>query len=448
MSSFNSLPAEILVEILKSIHDLPSTLHLLHACPKASSVFTRNALHIFPALIHTLPPEIQRIVNTIACLSSNGTPYTSLHALVEAHLHRSQESLPLDKKPLSSKLRRILVLSCHVQHLAHQCLRVMNSRCMKMNMLHLESPNTDVVLNANPFMCGNFPRDNTHITSQKGKVYYPADSGPPSWVEQQRTYRALWLLQLFHELQAAAQESRLEWSDEEIYAILNIDPVRFWSPLERFVLEQFRTVKECLDDLYPDSLPSKLPRYRGSINYHWPNQVPSEPDNAGRSPCGDSPDDLQVCSAGHIIATNCLLSYARVISTKEMPYHPFRYYGTAIWDRRRLVALGLDSIVTHAPTNKFTRLSNTIYTWGSLLTKKDTDRLAEQDEVVRPFSGDDHPLPANDAELGIRLLLLQNWRRRVFLRMSGFALEEQGFHSIPREEGLSGLYLSSLWLAG
>ena len=446
MPSLNDLPAEIFVEILKSIPDLPSTLHLLHASPKASSVFHRNALHIFPALTYTLPREVQEIVNTIVCLRSNSTPFTSLRALVEAHVHRSLESIPhLDKKPSSLEFRQLLVLSCHIQHLAHQCLEVMNTRCMKMNILHLESPTTDLVLNANPFMCGNFPKDNTHITGQKGRICKPEDSGPPSWVELQRTYRALWYLQLFYELQDAAQESRLQWSDEETYAILNLDAVRFWAPLERYILEQLRTVKECLDDLHPNS--SKLPCYKGSVNYHFPNPAPSEP-NTGRSPCGDSPEDLWVPSAGHIIATNCLLSYARVICTKEMEYHPFRSYGTAIWDRRRLVGLGLDSFITDAPTNKFTRLSNTIYTWGSLLTNQDINRLTEQEEDARPLSGEDHPLPASDSELSYRLLLLENWRRRVFLRMSDFAIEEQAFHRIPREEGLSQLYLSSLWVAG
>lgn len=74
MDLFQKLPFNILLNIAKSLVDLPSLFHLVQASPAVSSLFHDCAPEIFHAIIqHSVPPTIQSIIYTIARIRSGKT---------------------------------------------------------------------------------------------------------------------------------------------------------------------------------------------------------------------------------------------------------------------------------------------------------------------------------------------------------------------------------------
>ena len=89
-------------------------------------------------------------------------------------------------------------------------------KCHTMNVSHMANPDTE------------YSSPNPHM-----QRYQPQDSGPPTWAEEQRVYRALWRLQLFFDLQQAAAldlqqstsaMSNLNWPQRDLQSLLNLVP--------------------------------------------------------------------------------------------------------------------------------------------------------------------------------------------------------------------------------
>ena len=272
--------------------------------------------------------------------------------------------------PPSNIFRQMLVLSCHIQQLGYRCIHDMLQQCLTLKPLHLVDENGP----KDPMgqECYVHPRP-PHPLMQPYQVH---DAGPPTWMEVQRVYRALWHLQLFFDVhQAASKGTTPDWPPEHVQKILNMTPEISWAPMEHRLLEELKTLKECVKRLYANWPELQLPTYRGKIRYNWPTLVP-EP-LVSHCKCCTTVSHLNFQGRG--------CSFIRELSrTSLLPYVgflPFQHYGFAIWTQRRLMVLELGRAVYDAIQDYpgiRTSITNLYYTWWSIMTDEDFDNWEEK----------------------------------------------------------------------
>lgn len=277
--------------------------------------------------------------------------------------------------PPSNIFRQMLMLSCHIQHLGYQCIHDMLQQCLTLKPSHLVDENSP----KDPMGQGCYfhPRP-PHPLMQPYQVH---DSGPPSWVEVQRVYRALWRLQLFLDVQKAASgDTKLNWPPDHVQKILNMVPEIFWGPMEHNLLEELKTVKGCVERLYPNWFKTQLPIYRGNICYNWPTL---SLDNL-------VPQYSRLTPAAYLNYRSRGFSFIEELSrTSVLPYvgfSPFRRHGLVIWDRKRLMALELDRAIYNNVQDYsgiYTSITNLYYTWWSIMTDEGFHFWEEKVQKIR-----------------------------------------------------------------
>ena len=369
MDPFQRIPFHVLLHIVKSVQDLPSLLHLLHASPTISCLFNDCAPEIFDAVAQrSIPQNIQTLLHTIAYIRAGKTESDDLYdftSKIGSYTIYQRRPVKEDERPSSSVLRDILALACHIQHLGDQCISDMLQRCSKLNLSHL----VDKCSPEKPTgpKCYVHPRS-PHPRMQPYELQ--GSGGPPSWMEVQRVHRALWRLQLFYDVQrAAASGDKFNWPAEHVHKILNMAPETFWDSMEHRLLEELRTVGDCVKRIYPDSSKSQLPTYRGSISYSWPVLIAenSIPVYSRWSPTVY----LNQPACGHAFIEG--LSRSSVLP--YVGFRPFRSYGLSIWDRRRLMALELARVLYSEEEGEYPGITmsatNLHFTWRSIMTNED-----------------------------------------------------------------------------
>lgn len=336
MDLFQKLPFYVLLDIAKSLVDLPSLFHLVQASPTVSSLFHDCAPEIFHAVIqHSVPPTIQGLLYTIAHIRSGKIASHGLYDFMSKIGGYYTDEGGLTPSP--AVFREILMLACQVQHLGYQCMHEMLHRCLTMNVSHMANPKTEYS-SPNPRM----------------QRYQPRDSGPPTWAEEQRVYCALWRLQLFFDLQRAAAfnlqqsicvMSNLNWPQRDLQRLLNLDLEEFWDPMEHTLLEELRIVKQCIKNIYQDWSMLQLPTYRGKICYNWPILPPFVPKQARKLFVGLQAhlQYLNRPAPSYFLIMNLSEDYDSPVPS--VGFAPFCRYGLAIWDRKRLMGLELKEVV-------------------------------------------------------------------------------------------------------
>ena len=63
----------------------------------------------------------------------------------------------------------------------------------------------------------------------ESRPYQPHNTGPLSWVEEQRVVRALWRIQFLSELKLARNEGRLNWTGDDLKALESTSVINFYS---------------------------------------------------------------------------------------------------------------------------------------------------------------------------------------------------------------------------
>lgn len=255
MDLLQGIPFHVLLEIVKSMEDLHSLLHLLRASPVVSCLFHDCTLEIFDAVAQrSVPPNIQALLHTIAYVRAGKTASHGFHDSIskigsygvhgrgQTIAYREDQCLP------AHFLRDILALTRHIQHLDYQCIYDMLQRCLTLNPSHLVDENSP----ENPTVpeCYAHPRP-PHPSMQSYKL---RDSGPPSWMKVQRVYRALWPLQFFYDVQKAAGGGEFNWPSEHVRKILHMEPEVFWDRMEHKLLEELRTIKTLSKDFIQAAL--------------------------------------------------------------------------------------------------------------------------------------------------------------------------------------------------
>lgn len=432
----HKLPPEVALQILKCCTDV-SSLHGLVQCHPFRSVFKAYPAEILQHLFDAdddnvhVPYEIRVLMRGVLGVRTN---LCMLHSLEEAQMYpcgppyasppvpRADETQPVryatvvesnNRRYLRARAQKIwpplpqafssddpssaitlikfLALSHQIHCLAHACLDF----CL--GQLH---------------QVPEFPTDSQESAYEL--CPQPCDAfSPPSWIEEHRALRGLWMLQLFYELQRARERGRLLWSSEDLDQLKQ-------QTVEGFLVGGFRcdtvlSLMECLERIMPDAKaahaslrlpavgnelqcgiacePNLFPRrrYIDRSNEAWCRMREQRSDYERSSrlkyllPAGKSADVSNFDPSGrqhewHIWRPSFGWTFgsASMVSLnvenglgKARQFTPFQRFGMAFWEERRIVALGLWSRQGAARVRDFYER------WRGLLTPEERETYAE-----------------------------------------------------------------------
>lgn len=161
-------------------------------------MFGECPAEIVGAVIGPLPEELQRIIRAVAmalldqCADRESGAETSTPNIESALEGRSsgatmRNPIPLDLPLSSTKI--LVACACHIYQLTTGFLECHIRRLNAIQPQHLVDPRH------------GFRANDTFENYPKGRAYTPPTTGTPSWVEEYRVVRALWLLQLYRVLE-------------------------------------------------------------------------------------------------------------------------------------------------------------------------------------------------------------------------------------------------------
>lgn len=428
------LAPELLQNIMIFLPDFDSLWNLLQASPHALHTFNAAALPITETILSShgslLPPKIQELIRAVILARACALPFQSLD---EFHLDFIHGTLPKTNQinhtyytlspeilaaaaPSATIIISVISTACHISALTHACLA---SYLALVREPRIFAPQH--CLNASFNYRARRDEEGRHKypwqLKLRGQPFKITDAGPPSWVEQMRVRRALWIVQLVGEVRRAAsnqasnQVQGLKWPRGDI------DKMRLMSP-EALAAhptarvgpdEEIKTVNEYLIDLCWNygaehtyyRLPQPPP---GITQYGWDTQQPEacEWTRGGRGCSYDygyktvivepTPEELeldipilstdandlgQTRSALHSMvpsAEHFSLQYSSLSPLRGIAFDSFRRLGLAIWDRKRCHLLGLmNGIRTeadqgHPPPFYY-------FAWESLLSEEEVSKV-------------------------------------------------------------------------
>lgn len=411
--SFESLPTEVVIDVLSLVPDLPSLHHLLVSSPKAFRTFHAFGPGIFENVVQQSVIDdslftMSRIALVRRSTAANCSE-TDLQSFIESYvqhrvnsrdegvIYESQQSdailatklsfnnllRPESEASSGFSAREFLILARRVATLAHECLSDAYEHCLAAKP---SQPGKEIE------DCGIY----TWCDRFESVPFTPKDHGPPSWIEMQRMMRGFWRLQLLNEIKSALCSGRLGWPNgnpdantiEERY-IEHLGEV--WGDGKEELLMAMDFVKgrtvEAKDmvDGNGERLSSEVKRHctrlptprvsTGKDSRLWPNGTEQPPIS------GLWKEHMNYDAPGYRVAREITWS-------REEPYHgvPMREYrrlGFTIWDWERLRALGLvkePGTPQQGPIFDAFGLALLIHTWRSFL---DDDALERANENAK-----------------------------------------------------------------
>ncbi|KAK6212658.1 hypothetical protein LQW54_005079 [Pestalotiopsis sp. IQ-011] len=353
MSFFDRLPVEICLSILQHC-DLSSLWHLTLASRDVSAVFDEYALETIERVItNSIPGQIRALMRAVIRTRAACGPGLEASQFITAI-----ESDPLRRDEVGDRSipRRFLSLAHHIHTLSHACADYYIEQSLTVR------PWSALQL--------DLKADGIRRRFDKAKKceYHPLKTGPPSWVEEQRVVKALWRIQLFFELNNACVHQRLDWSQEDQCPLVDI--AEFFS-VRDFELQQLFTVYDFLHQTteQQNAMGSfKLPA--AAFTKRQTSILCAKPVTYAAK-C----DHYQQCLS-HLDRPPLSYIFQRLMSrdgqggpTPGLPFEPYRKYGFALWDDRRMADLGLAEAHGGAILNR----SHYFFRWYSILTEEEKE---------------------------------------------------------------------------
>jgi hypothetical protein len=236
------LSSEILLDIITRLPDLGTLYNLLRASPRTWRLFNYEALTITEAVLSNadslLPSQIQELIRAVILTRSSSLPFHTLDGFILKFLrcnlpHTKHRNLPifttlgpnsLTLVALSPAIVRSVVATAqHISVLTHACLNSYLSRVRDpaFAVRHCYEEGFRYTHGYGPDRKWVPPWDREFA----GTSVEIRDTGPPSWVEEMRVMRALWLIQLVGDVQrlATKDDNSLGWQCEDVKRISRID---------------------------------------------------------------------------------------------------------------------------------------------------------------------------------------------------------------------------------
>ena len=347
---FSTLPAPLPLIILKAIEDLSTLNYLLQSSPAANVIFERYYSEITEAVLCNFVPQLQQLLRTVVIIRSDrsnisdelDSPEALDKFVATRALNNDAGAQPLSTATVSLlAVRSLTSYASHVQEVSVSFFEELLDRVNGIKPSYL----LDQLQDLRDYR-GRLP---------KGRPYEPLKCCHPSWVEEQRVYRALWRLQLYFDLVRITRPSPGVTS--QVWDLLkNEGPYRVWGKLKHFwELDEmdsvYRFLSDCLDattmpSTHPPHL-SKLPVTESKF-VTSPKNIPC--DDYVASKWGQTKNNLNCRSP----AVNAFSSIRRSFDTalynsgfepfQRFDFEQFRRLGFEIWDREKMARLGLISV--------------------------------------------------------------------------------------------------------
>jgi hypothetical protein len=371
---FSRIPEELRVKIIKLSPNLLSLRNLAHASPAMRRVLDRYALEIVEVVLDvTVPVQTRRLIGAVLKARFSRFP---------AFLSEAQKVAKTDSNVATDEMRSsgidraaaavrfLLATAENVHAWSHACLEHLVRKSMELR------PST--LTEKGP---GRTSREQFE-NAESRKDYLPQYTGPPSWVEEQRMIKSFWRLQFLLELQGASNKGRLDtcWPGQEVEALSKSSPDSFY---DMFNFEREQTLTACdffgavtsgaitLVAAVHDN-PYRLPTIRwmeGAVPRCSCAEPPSferNQDNFFQAP--ENLDANQMSYHFQRSMSNCDRYEDAGPVLLAFPFQPWRKYGFAIWDGKRMADLGMRD-----PKGK-SFLRNRMkycFRWFSILTEED-----------------------------------------------------------------------------
>ncbi|KAJ6030216.1 hypothetical protein N7460_010482 [Penicillium canescens] len=380
MDPFTKLPAEIILMILESCYDFTSLDGLQQISPRVEQVFNTSYTTVTEHVLKNCSLTSEVLQNHFTLLASiESTTFTPAALLEQLDYLSGDVVQPVSISTIKSlaAVRQAVSAAAKVHLTACACLQHIFNRLQSAKPRRPIAPTADIVRWVN----GSWLHERN--PEPKGEIFqFVVD--PPSWIETHRAHRGLWNLELFCHIYNAAS-TRWSWSthDLDCFAEEYVKPG---------LLEEIRTMSECVSDLCPTQPTILNPRFPFLI------AVPLPTDLTLRTcwPLPMVPTDTDVDSRwGRRRSTakfgNNVLSYYHMLRGLEgyhrilwkVDFRAFRRLGIPLWDRWRLYQMRLQhqsqsvlspegNLVGGGESDRIERPKWVIiYTWYSLAEDED-----------------------------------------------------------------------------
>ncbi|EUC41393.1 hypothetical protein COCMIDRAFT_106308 [Bipolaris oryzae ATCC 44560] len=371
--AFGRLPVELRIKILKLSPDPLSLRSLAHASPTMGRVLNRYPLEIVEVVLDaTVPLETRRLMSAVLKARVSRLPASLSEAQRVARIDSpvvtdDMRSSIVDRA--AAAVRYLLATAENVHAWSHVCLEHLIRKSMELR------PSTLIKNGAGHTSRERFER------AESRKDYVPQYTGSPSWVEGQRMIKAFWRLQLFLELQGAGNKGRLDtyWPGQEVDALSKSSPDGFYNVFD-FEREQILTACDFFDAVTSGTITLVEAIYEntyGLPTIHW-NEGAVSGCCCAEPPSFERNQDTFHQGPENLDKTQNSYHFHSVMSSDQwldgrppllgLPFHPWRKYGFAIWDNKRMADLGMRDL-SHKPfTRNYIAYS---FRWFSILSEED-----------------------------------------------------------------------------
>ncbi|SCO84543.1 uncharacterized protein FRV6_08670 [Fusarium oxysporum] len=409
-ASLETLPPEVLLPIVKNLPGLDTLWDLMKASPHIWRLFNDHAVTIVNAILSgpnaILIPEIANAVRAVLLVRSKAHPFRNLYDLQIRFLRSlfprstlgdsgsNPDPILVDREMMSVAapptvvVRSVVATVAHINALAQAFLTSCLERVRDPGFrpLHLVNPDNRYTSLYRPDPDGKRIRAWDQVF--EGEPAKVTDAGQPTWVEEMRAVRALWVLQLIGEMKG--QKESLGWSTEDVEKLGRMEAADFADAVEgnpamaseevRSVMEYLETLGDLTQDTYYQlpspprftrwitAPPNLSPQFAKITHHRKDGSTFTRVEKTEDYSWGRTKENLGYDAPGMSIFKG--LSKPRHHPTggaspiEGVKFNSFRPLGFAFWDAWRMHLLGM-----HSPVGKHWYGNDTFYffAWESVL---------------------------------------------------------------------------------
>ncbi|KAF7170129.1 hypothetical protein CNMCM6106_004931 [Aspergillus hiratsukae] len=389
LDGFSILPEPVLEMVLMQLDDLaslysiyrssPAVLHLLHEGGTARRIMQRT-------MELSVPKQTQVLIRKFTFLRWNARQAKDADEFIETYIKNDTGWEFPHEIPLSV-LCDSLAAAATIRYLAHAGMHEMIARCQQLELMQLQNPKLKYIRNAHrtPAL---WDSEYFRVPKPSRERYQQAEAVPISAIEEQRAIRALWQLLLIWELHSLVNgpSPRWNWPSEEVSRLQNMHFEELWRhALWNEMIEPIRTMDEC-SCLFP-TLRSPGERLRAAKNLAFSAgwKLPCDCSAPSASLIRDIDDEFWRSAPGYSFVVGQLSKWF-TSPCRYVKFRPFRRYGFAIWDLRRMQGLGLLCRPGNSPQLPQAPRSepDQYVRWESILSPEDLEEIEQRGKHYWP----------------------------------------------------------------
>ncbi|KAL7948566.1 hypothetical protein V8C42DRAFT_254646 [Trichoderma barbatum] len=250
-ASFELLAPEILLQIVAQLPGLDTLWNLMRASPRTWHLFDEHALliteSIFSGPNFNLPSKFSELIRGVILVRSGIVPFTELvhlEAFLQGQIGPARyryggpgiQGTPLSPELLAfsavqaETLRSVVATAYHLSALAQACLesclvRIRDPGFRPMHAYDPPAQYTGDYIHNGQVVDNVQPEDRVFVGTPVNMI----DVGEPSWVEEMRALRAMWVIQLLGELKCLAKDGpeKMCWLEGDVTKLRRTHMVDF-----------------------------------------------------------------------------------------------------------------------------------------------------------------------------------------------------------------------------